>query len=103
MNVARCATPASGSRTPSAVDELALDVRQHRERQVAQVLVALAPGEVHELRVGADAVELRVAVAELLVELAEGRDLGRADEGEVLRPEEEDLPLAGVESCVDVD
>ena len=42
MKVARCATPASGSRMPSAVRELALDVREHRERQVLQLV--LAPG-----------------------------------------------------------
>jgi len=41
-------------------------------------------------------VEHRVALIERLVELAEGGDLGRADEGEVLRPEEHDLPLAGL-------
>ena len=48
--------------------KLALEVGEHRERQVVQVLVALAPGEVHELRVDAHAVELRVTVAELLLE-----------------------------------
>ncbi len=49
----------------------------------------------HELAVDADAEDLRIARFEFLVELAERGDLGRADEGEVLRPEEHDLPLSG--------
>ena len=49
-----------------------------------------------ELAVGRDAVDHRVAIGEVAVQLAEGDDLGRADEGEILRPEEYDLPLAGV-------
>ena len=40
---------------PSAGDEIVLDVGQHRERQVLQVGVVLAPRQVHELVVGADA------------------------------------------------
>ena len=50
---------------PSARAQLALDVGQHRERQVAQVLVVDAPGVVHELAVGAGAEHLGVAVGEL--------------------------------------
>src|SRR6266851_4613660 len=76
--------------------ELALEVGQHREGQRLQVGVVLAPGQVHELGVGRGAVEHRVAIVELAVELAEGGDLGRTDEGEILRPEEHDLPLAGI-------
>jgi hypothetical protein len=37
---------------------------------------------------------LRVAVGEVALALAELRDLGRADEREVHRPEEEHQPLA---------
>src|SRR5690606_23073429 len=44
----------------------------------------------------ARAVDDRVTVVELAVQLAERGDLGRAHEGEVLRPEENDLPLAGL-------
>src|SRR4051812_19348569 len=76
--------------------ELALDVGQHRDRQVADVVVVDAPVQVHELAIGGDAVDHRVTVGELARQLGEGRDLGRADEGEVLRPEEDDLPLAGI-------
>src|SRR5216684_5384321 len=75
--------------------ELALEVGQHREGQRLQVGVVLAPRQVHELGIGRGAVEHRVAVVELAAELAEGGDLGRTDEGEILRPEEHDLPLAG--------
>jgi len=63
---------------------------------VLHVRVVLAPGEVDEFGVGRGAVDDRVAVLEVAGEFAEGRDLGRADEGEVLGPEEDDLPFAGV-------
>ncbi len=49
----------------------------------------------YELAVDADTEELRVTRLEFLVELAERGDLGWTHEGEVLRPEEHDLPLAG--------
>src|SRR5215472_13364598 len=75
--------------------ELALDIREHRERQILQLLPVAPPGEMYVLAVDADAEQLRVAGAELLVELAEGGDLGGADEGEILGPEEHHLPLAG--------
>src|SRR5882757_8901212 len=75
--------------------ELALDVGQHGERQRLQVGMVLAPCQVHEFRVRRHAVDYRVALVERLVELAEGGDLGRTDEGEILRPEEHDLPFAG--------
>src|SRR5579883_292398 len=81
--------------------ELALEVGQHRERQCLQVGVVLTPGEMNELAIGRDAVHDRVALVEFLVQLAEGGDLGRADEGEILRPEEHDLPLALVGLVVD--
>ena len=64
------------------------------EGQGLQVGVVLPPGQVHELAVGRDAIDHGVAVVEIALELAEAGDLGRADEGEVLRPEEHDLPLA---------
>jgi len=54
----------------------------------------LPPGQVHKFGIGAAAENLRVAILELVVELTEGRDLGGADECEILGPEEIDLPLA---------
>src|SRR6266853_444237 len=76
--------------------QFALEVGQHRERQGLQVGMVLAPRQMHELGVGRNTVEHRVAVVEVAVELAESGDLGRTDEGEILRPEEHDLPFAGV-------
>src|SRR3546814_15499330 len=61
---------------------------------LAQVLAALPPRQVHELAVGRDADQLRVAVGELAVQGVEADDLGRAHEGEVLGPEEVHAPLA---------
>src|ERR1700733_1866978 len=74
--------------------ELALDVGEHREGQIAQLLFVLAPGEVNELAVDAHAEQLRVARLEFQVELAERGNFRRTDEGEILRPEKYDLPLA---------
>ena len=82
--------------------KFALDVGQHREGQVLEVGMVLPPGQMHELAVGRDAVDHRVAVGEIATELAEAGDLGGADEGEILRPEEHDLPLALVGRLVEV-
>ena len=81
--------------------QFALDIGQHRKRQIAQLRLVLAPCEVHELRVDADAQHLRVAIRELAVQLAERRDFGRAHEGKVLGPEKHDPPLAGIALAVD--
>ena len=102
MKVARSATPSCLSRMPSALRQLALDVGQHRERQVLQVGVVLRARPGARTRCRWRRRDLRVAVGELAVELAEGGDLGRADEGEVLGPEEDDLPLALVGLVVDL-
>jgi hypothetical protein len=56
--------------------------------------VVVPPGEVNEFGIRAAAEDLRVALAEFLVELAKCGDLGRTDESEILRPEEVNLPLA---------
>ena len=64
--------------------------------------MVLPPGQMHELAVGRHAIDDRVAVGEIAGELAEARDLGGADEGEVLRPEEHDLPFALVGRLVEV-
>ena len=54
------------------------------------------PLEVHELVVHRRTQHLGVAIGELVVQTTEGSDLGRAHEGEILRPEEDHTPLAGV-------
>jgi hypothetical protein len=82
MKVTRRATPASGCRM--------------REVGLGETLVRLAPREVDEIGVGRGADQDRVTVGEILGEVAITDDLGRAHEGEVLRPPEQDLPLAGI-------
>ena len=52
------------------------------------------PLEVDELAVHRNSEDLRVAVLELVIELAERGDFGWTHEGEVLRPEEHHPPLA---------
>jgi hypothetical protein len=58
--------------------------------------VVIPPRQVDVLGIGAAAEYLSIADVELAVQLAEGRDLGGADEGEILGPKEVDLPLAGI-------
>src|SRR5690606_34949752 len=77
------------------------DVGEHRERQAFQILVVAPPGEMHELAVDRAAEHLRVAVREVAMLLAELGDLRRTDEREVLRPEEDHEPLAGIASARD--
>jgi hypothetical protein len=89
------------SSTPSAEDRLALDVSQHREWQVLQVRVVVAPCQMYEFAVDRRAINHGVAVVEFAVDLAERGYFSRADEGEVLRPEEQHFPLARVRCLVD--
>src|SRR3546814_12556140 len=72
-----------------------LDVGQPREADLAQVLAALPPRQVHELAVGRDADQLRVAVGELAVQGVEADDLGRAHE----RSEERRVGKECVSTC----
>ena len=53
----------------------------------------LGPGEVAVLGVDGGAEDLGAELPELAEPVGEGEDLGRADEGEVERVEEEDDPL----------
>ena len=78
------------------------DIGEHREGQVVQLFLVDAPGVMHELAVGAAAEDDRVTIGEFAVQLAEGGNLGRADEGEILRPEEIDLPLVRIGVLVDL-
>src|SRR5262245_47234359 len=82
--------------------ELALRIRDHRERQVAQRGLVGPPREVNVVRVRADTEHLGPAGPELGRPPPELRDLGRTDEREIHRPEEDDLPLAWVRLLVDL-
>src|SRR5690606_35671724 len=62
--------------------------------QVLQVGMLTAPGELDELVVRRAGEHDRIALLEVADELVVADDLGRADEGEVLRVEIDDLPLA---------
>src|SRR3546814_7085558 len=75
------------------VSQLLRIVGDPGEIRVGEPLVRLAPGEVDMGGIGRSADQHRVAVREILVQLAITDDLGRADEGEVLRPLAKDLPL----------
>jgi hypothetical protein len=74
--------------------ELAAVVGELPDRQLVQVGMVAAPGQFDEFVVGRTAQHHGVAVVEITRQRGELGDLGRADEGEVLRIEEDDLPLA---------
>jgi len=76
--------------------EIALDVGQHREGQVLQIGMMRAPCVMNKFGIGTTAQDLSIAIGEFLVELAKCRNFGGANKGEVFRPEEINLPLAGV-------
>src|SRR4029077_1278581 len=59
-----------------------------------QVGMVVTPRQMHEFAVDRGAINDGVTVVELGVELAERGNLSGADEGEVLRPEEQHFPLA---------
>src|SRR3984957_8276017 len=71
-------------------------VGQHGERQIAQILMILAPCQMHELAIGARGQDLAIAILELLIQIAEALDLRRANEGEILRIEKHAKPFAFV-------
>jgi len=83
-----------GVQDAQGAHQLALEVAGHGEGEVLELVVAAAPGVVRVLVVHRDADDLAVAVLELVVQVAEGGDLGGAHEGEVLGPEEHDAPGA---------
>src|SRR5207244_11858734 len=76
--------------------ELVLDIRDHREGEILQVRMMSPPRCVDILVVGAAAKNLAVAIRKLAVQLAEGGDLRRTNEGEILGPEEVHLPLTRI-------
>src|SRR5207253_1279993 len=66
------------------------------EGDLAEILAALAPGGVDEVAVDRQAEQLRIAIGEVARNGVEADDLGRADEGEILRPGEDHQPFAGI-------
>src|SRR3546814_2115759 len=68
------------------VGEFLLVVGDPGEIAVGEPLVRLAPCEVDEIGVGGSADQHRITVGEVALQIAIADDLGRADEGEVLRP-----------------
>src|SRR3546814_4676793 len=74
------------------VGEFLLVVGDPGEIAVGEPLVRLAPCEVAEIGVGGSADQHRIPAGEVALQIAIADDLGRADEGEVLRPVEHDLP-----------
>ncbi len=76
--------------------QFALNVRQPREGQRLQVGVMGAPSGMDEIAIGRRADQHGIAIREILFQAAVADDLGRADEGEILRPEEHDQPLTGI-------
>ncbi len=80
---------------PEGAGKPAAAIAELPDRQPGEVRVLAAPGELDVLVVDRAAHHHRVALGELRVQPGELGDLGGAHEGEVLRIEEDHLPLAG--------
>ena len=96
--VPRSATLSSREDTVVPRDLLG-EVRDQRDVDGADATIVhwfVSPGNVGELRVDRDADDLAVALREFLDPVIEGEDLGRADEGEVERVEEQRHVLPAV-------
>ena len=102
MKVARSGTPLGLVEDAEGGRELAPCVGEHGEGKGAKGRMILPPREVHVVRVGAAAEHLGPAGTKVRLPPAELGDLGRADEGEVHGPEEDDEPLAGVVVAADL-
>ncbi|MPM17428.1 hypothetical protein SDC9_63817 [bioreactor metagenome] len=86
----------AGARTHvvEVVGDGAVRVAQHVVLDLADLLGGVVPGLVDEVRVGRHGEDLDAELLQLLVVVGHVTELGRADEGEVGRVEEEDGPLA---------
>ena len=80
---------------------LSAQLKKLEEYLGVQLILGAAPGVVHVFAIGRNTEQLRVTRLEFLVELAERGDFRRAHEGEVLRPEEDDAPLALVRVLIE--
>ena len=76
------------------VDQRTCDVAEAPVIQSIEVRMGAPPGELDELVVNGAAQQHGIAIRKVLGKLVELDDLGRADEGEILRVEVDDLPLA---------
>ena len=76
------------------VNQFAARVSELPDRQFCEICVVAAPGQLHELVVRGTAEHNSVAIFEVASQTGEFSDFSRADEGEVFRVEEDDLPLA---------
>ncbi|MCY1171802.1 hypothetical protein D9M73_119250 [compost metagenome] len=74
--------------------EHAAIVGQPREIGRRQIGIGLAPCQVDVRGIGRSADQHRVTIFEIALQARITDDLGRADEGEILRPVEQHLPLA---------
>jgi hypothetical protein len=70
-----------------------LDIGQHGKGKILEVFMVLAPGKMDVFGIRTATEQLRVAVLELSIQLAECGDLSRADKREVLRPEKNRLSI----------
>ncbi len=94
MKVARNAHALGLVEHAAAERQLALDVGQPGKFDLGEIVVMAPPGGMDIFGVDRCAEQLRVAVAQLALDVVEADDLGRAHEGEILGPEEYDQPFA---------
>ena len=102
-NVARSARPAPGRMTSKLFVIAPGGVAEHRVLDLADRVGRAVPRLVREVGVGRHRVHLDAEALQILVVVGEVAELGRADEREVGRVEEEDRPLAAQVVAGDVD
>lgn len=76
-----------------AIDQRTIGVGKRPDRQLVEILVIATPCELHELIVGRTAQDDCVTVFEIRCKTRKFGNLGRANKGEILRVEEDNLPL----------
>lgn len=80
------------------INQRTIRVGKRPDRQLVEILVITTPCELHEFIVGRATKNDGVTVFEVRCKTRKFCDFGRANKGEVLRVEEDDLPLAR-EAC----
>src|SRR5690606_71321 len=74
-------------------------IGDHREAEVAEIVMILAPGQVYKFTVCRSAEEYRIAIGEVGKILVEFGNFSRAYKGEVFGPPEHNSPFA-VDVCI---
>ncbi|ABY39672.1 Hypothetical protein, conserved [Brucella suis ATCC 23445] len=84
-----------GRTNAEAIDQRTIGISKRPDRQLVEILVVAAPCQLDEFIIGRTAKHNCIAIFKFRSQTRKFSDFRRADEGEVLRVEENDFPLAG--------